>query len=181
MNTEINLISKSQKQKRQIKRIFLISILCFAFFAVFSVGLLVYGFSLNSKISEIDSQILNYKSKNASLSKQKEQAIVLRDRITNIQKLVASRKKVVEKFLAVLGDFSENIGIREINASDDLISIRVFSPVLSDFEPFVGERIVEFGKTNEVGVKRIDLSGFNTTSKGYDLSLDYYFSIKKKQ
>ena len=181
MNSEINLISRNQKQKRQIRRLFFISILCFGLIAAFSTGILVYNLTLKANASAIDSQILEYKSKNASLSKQKEQALALRDRLSNIQKLLTSKKKVVEKLLAVLDEFPESIGIKEMKADDDVISIRVSSFLLSDFEPFVGDKIIEFGKSNKVGIKRIDLSGFSASSKGYELSLDYYFSIKKKE
>lgn len=179
MKNEINLLSRVQATKKRIRKLFIVSVAVFSICMLSSAIILGYSFVLNSNLASLNSKITDMQGKIVSLSKQKEAALRIRERLSSIQKLLIARKDLGLKADDVLSVFPDSVGVDEFKVTDDIVSIKVHSANLSDFDSLVSGKISGFAKANKLGIKKVDVLNFSSDKNGYLMAFDFYYKVKK--
>lgn len=173
MKTEVNLITPRKKQtKKAIRLASLVSVFVFAFFFITGVLILSFVIFLKGSLGEISSREDDIKAKINSLSSQKERILLIKDRLSNIQKVLGSRKKLSDKIEEVFRVVPKSFSVDSINASESLMSFRFSSPDLLLINNFLEEDLKNFSPK---GIKRIDIKSFGRSSKEYFFTLDFHW------
>lgn len=179
MKNEINLLSKVQQTKKRIRKLFIVSIAIFGATFVAAVSVLIYSFIVNSDLSTVNSKITDVQGKIASMSKQKEAALRIRERLSNIQKILSTRTNLTVKANDVLGIFPQDITVDEFKVAQDTVSIRVESPSLVDIDNVMNNKILKYATKNKLGPRKVDLTSFSNNKNNYVVSFDFYYTVKK--
>ena len=179
MRNEINLLSKVQQTKKRIRKLFVVSIVVSGLTFLTAIVILAYSFILNSDLSGVNTRISDLQGKITSLSKQKETALRIRERLSNIQKILLTRKNLSIKANDILGIFPPNIIVDEFKVTQDLVSIRVESPSLSDVDSIMVNQIGDSSRMGKLGLRKVDLTAFSSDKSNYVAAFDFYYTLKK--
>lgn len=179
MRNEINLLSKVQQTKKRIRKLFIVSVVISGITFFSAVVVLVYALIVNANLSAVNTKISDLQGKITSLSKQKETALRIRERLSNIQKILSTRKNLSIKATDVLGIFPPNITVDEFKVTQDLVSIRVESPNLGDIDDIIVNKINDSSRMSKLGLRKVDLKTFSNDKNNYVVAFDFYYTLKK--
>ena len=183
MKENINLVTQRKVNKRTFRRLFLVSFTVFLGVFLFAFGMLLYIMNLQSNLPPLETRAKQLKDSIEALSDKKEKVLIVKERLSSVEKIISQRKTVDTKVTEILKNFPDNISINTLGATDEKVSFRLVSQSLFDLDDLVNSKIPAFSKTSKIDVKRVDFTGFTVNkSGGYTISLDFHFnkSLQRK-
>lgn len=181
MKSDINLVPTTSKVKRTYGRIFVFSAAVFGVIFVIALLLIAYSFILKTRVKGLEQQEALLKGNISQYAIQKERLLVTAERLGMIRKIISTRKKLDLKVASILSFVPNEFGIEAINADKDVISLKLASPSLREFDALIEEKIPSLAKDKALGLKKINIASFAEKGNNYVLSLDFDFGTKTKK
>lgn len=178
MKDDINLITPRKITKSAIRKIVLISFIVFGSVFALTVASFFYSFFLHSTSSSLDAQSKSIQLSISGLGDRREKTIIIKDRLTNIQKILNNLKKVESNTSSIVSEIPKGIVVSGVNADDQKITLRLSSPSLNDLDLLTQDTMLKFAKSSKLGIKKIDSSSLSVAKDAYGLTLDFYFTSK---
>lgn len=176
MNDDINLTLKtSANTKKKANAFFIYSLGFLLIVFIIASALVFYTIVIGSNFSVLSNTATDLRNKISALSAQKARLLAINERLSTIDKVIASRKKVDERAGAVLALIPDDFSVETFSAGDKLVTIAVSSPNLSDFDSLLEAKLPQYAKNPSIGLTKIDMKSFTQDKSGYSLSLSFYF------
>lgn len=180
MKEDINFITPAKKQQKQYASLFLmVSGSFFGVVFVIALALVVYSFILKSQATAIDKRVAALRTNIGSFGEQKNMLAFTTQRLSTIRQIIATRNKLDERITAIMDKVPQNLSVDGLTADKDIITIRLSSTNLSNFDDFLEVQLPLITKDTKLGIKRVDISSFSQRGNEYLLTIDFYFTIKK--
>ncbi len=164
MKNSINLVSKRQAPNRFHKRFFIAGLSFFSVTFLLSVGVIGYQFLLSEQLATLKSEESVLISQVNSDPEKKIKFLTIRERLTEIQKVIARRQDVNSRINAISEVVPGDIGINVIEGDEEEMRVRVAADNLSSLNNLIEERIEEFALEQGKTVKRIEMTSFGLNS-----------------
>lgn len=175
MKTGINLITQKKHDAKKIdNRIFLVAIAFFSICFVIGLTIITYVLVLKGVYSGVLSDESAVKAKLTSLSAQKERSLLIKDRLSGIQKILSIRKKLSTKVTTILAEIPPDFGLESIEAKEELVSIRLKAQSLAEIDSLFEEKLKKSAKTFG-NLSRIDIKSFSQRGDNYVFVLDFHY------
>ncbi len=181
MKTDINLIQKNKISGNGLARITLFTGIVFFIVFLIAVGVILYALFLKSQLTAIDAQQLSVKNQIAGFATTRDNLVLINERLVNIKKVLATRQNLDSTVGKVMATIPQTFGVESMTADDEVISLTLSSDKLSDFDDLMEAKLPLLTKDKTLGVKRLDVGGFTQVGTGYQLDLDFYFTLAKKE
>lgn len=166
-----------QVEKRKANKFLFTSIGIFSIVLFIALSILGYTFFLHSTLASLQKEEDDLKAQLAQNNDKKANILVLKERLSNIQKVMSSRTDINKKVSAILGIFPQDVSISNVQASSDKITFTLVSDNLEAIDQLIENKIKAFTINKTLPVKKIDLVSFNLNPKsGYNLFFAFEFS-----
>ena len=175
MKTQINLATPKKVTKQALRRFHFFSLFAFVFSFIVAVCLLILTLILNANVSGIETRISEINSKISLIADKKEKALFIKDRLSNIQKVITSRKDLNAKISPIIATLPQNADMDSITAKDELVTIYITAPSLADLDALINEKITAYASTPASTIRKVDIGDFGVRNGVYSVSLDFYF------
>jgi hypothetical protein len=178
MKSQINLISRKTEQ-HGIGRFNIIALSIFAGIFVIAIACLVYTFILNLQVSSLEATKNDLETQIGKLSSEKLNVLLLKERLTSIDKVLHGRIDLNPKMQIVLSLLPDTVQIGSIETDSRHIAVTVQSPRLSDLNTVLEERLTNFTKKPGLQIGKIDLdsAGLDTTTGRYYAILNLQYGV----
>ncbi len=181
MKNDINLTPARSTIKRAYSRLFISSAIIFGGIFAVSLILIVYSFALKTRIKSLEQQAGALRSNISQHAVAKERLLVTAERLGIIRKVISSRKQLDIKVTSILSFIPASFGVETINADKDLISFRLASDNLQEFDRLLEEKVPSLTREKSLGLKKINITSFSEKGNNYVLSLDFNFGLTAKK
>lgn len=161
MKDSINLVSKKKIPNAFHKRFFVGAVIFFSIVFLISAGLIGYTLILSSKLSEVKSEETNLIVEVNQDPEKKVQFLTVRERLSEIQKVINKRKNINTKIDTVSEFLPFDVSLNLVEGDDETISLRVAASDLSSLDSLIEEKINEYVVKQGKGVKRVEMTTFN--------------------
>lgn len=177
MKSKINLFRKKDLQKTDPRMLYgAVGIFVVVF--VLSLGTLLYYQSLKNNLTSLDAQEVQLRQEiNTSYAQKKADMLVLKDRLQNIQRILAGRSDMTTKVTTILRSLPQGLSIDGISSKPNQVTMQFSSDSLFEINSLLEEDILEFPQTQAGGLRKIDLGSFGVDKKTskYKFSLVFTF------
>ncbi|PIT89380.1 MAG: hypothetical protein COU27_00595 [Candidatus Levybacteria bacterium CG10_big_fil_rev_8_21_14_0_10_36_7] len=179
MKEEINLVTNAHVESKNVRRLFLSSVVVFglAFFA--AVVLVGYVFLLKSNFSSLDEKEQNTKTQISALSDKKNKFLITKDRLLSINALLRLRKNFEEKLEPIISLIPQELTITGLSVTDERVQVTLVTDDIFALDSFLEEKLNFSDQDIPKGVRKIDLASFSENTDGYLISLNFYFVVPK--
>lgn len=178
MKSQINLATPKKVTKQTLRKFHLFSLFSFVFSFVLAVCLLIVSLILNANVSSIEARISDTNNRILLIADKKEKALFIKDRLSNIQKVIVNRKDLNAKISPIIATLPQNADMDSITAKDELVTIYISAPSLADLDALINEKITAYASTPESTIRKVDIGDFGVQNGVYSVSLDLYFISK---
>jgi len=175
MKSQINLATPKKVTKQALHKFHLFSLFSFIFSFVVAACLLIVTLILNANVSGIETRISDINSKISLIADKKEKALFIKNRLSNIQKVITSRKDLNAKISPIIATLPQNADMDSITASDEVVTIYITAPSLADLDALINEKITKYASTPASTIRKVDIGDFGVRNGVYSVSLDFYF------
>lgn len=174
MKNSINLVSKKRRPSALHKRFYLISLIFFSIVFLSSAGLISYNYLLSGQLEGLKGEEADLVSSINSNPEKKIKFLTLKERLSEIQKVINKRKNINSRIVSVTDVLPQNVGISEVEGTDESISISVTAQDLASLDNLMQQRIEQYVEERGRGVKRIEMRSFSLDPE----SLQYEATFK---
>lgn len=177
MKSQINLATPRRVTKQAMRKLYLACLFSFLVSFAVAIFLLIFTFILNSQLSTLDGRKSDILHKISLISDKKEKELFIKDRLTNIQKIIKNRKDLSSKIAPILDAFPQNVGVDSLTAQDEVITIQVTAQSLGGLDSLINDKIVAFASSSKKTIRKVDIGNFGVRNGAYSASLDFYFIV----
>lgn len=170
MKTSINLVSKKRKPSEFHKRFLIASIVFFSIIFVVSAGFIGYRFFLQNEVGNLKTEESGLIAMvNQDLDK-KSKFLTVRERLSEIQKIINQRKNINNKIKGVSGIIPSDVEVNLVDGDENEIKLKVTAKNLVSLDSLIEKRIAEYANDQKKGIKRVEMTSFGLNSE----SLQYF-------
>ncbi|HVZ66887.1 MAG TPA: hypothetical protein VG917_01365 [Patescibacteria group bacterium] len=175
MKEDINLVIKTNTDKKIKDKVFLGTLVVFLILFALGAIVLIYSITLTSKASALANNANDLRSKISSYSDQKTKLLTISERLVTIRKIINTRKKIDEEVSGIVSYVPDNLAIDSIYADDTKVTMGFTSPQLSDFDTLLESKIPLMTKDKSLNISRVAIGSFSQKSTGYLVLIDFIF------
>lgn len=177
MKTSINLVSTKRRPSEFHRRFFIIAIIFFSIVFIFSAGLIGYRFFLQSQLNSLKTDEAELISEVNINPEKKIKFLTVRERLSEIQKIISARKNINDKIETVAQTLPQDVEISLIGGDSEEIKLRVTASDLLSLDSLIEQRIAEYANENKREVKRVEMTSFrlNADSLLYEANFTIEF------
>lgn len=178
MRSSINLATPRKKEQKQLGKLLSISLGIFIVVFIFAASVLGYYLYLRSKISTLDKKEVALQDQVNLLAREKANALVIKDRLSNIREVLASRGNVNQKVIAVLSILPDNLDIQTFSVTGNVLMVELVSPDLGAFNQLIESDILKAEAETTTPILRTDINDFKIVeeSPNYTMNLTFEFT-----
>lgn len=165
MSKGINLASPHKKSIDVYRYLFLSALGLFILVFIISAVTVSYRLFLGNQLAVLESDEKSIITTISSLQEKKEKFLVVKERLSQISKIVGKRADVNSRIDVVVGILPPPIEVDKISGSVNEVSISVSSPSLQTLNELVEENIAELVASNNRSIKRIEMRSFRLDSE----------------
>lgn len=175
MKKEINLILRKQVFRKNIHKLFAISVIFFVVFFLISLALIFYNLSLKSQLKTLEVEEANLNNTLGLVNNKKAKIILLEKRLTEIDNIIKTRKNLDKKLTDILSLIPENLRINNLDLDENKLSLNINSDDLYAVD-LLFEKISSSPAELKI-VKNVNLLSFgsNPEKSIYNLSMEFEF------
>lgn len=160
MKTSINLVSKKGRPSSFHKRFFTVAVIIFSLAFLISAGLILYRLYLSNELSSYKQEESRLTSIVNSDPEKKVKFLAIRERLSEIQKVVSKRKNINSRLISVSQTLPLDVGIAFIEGDESKVSLEVVADDLSSLNTLIENKIEEYASENKKIIKRVEMSSF---------------------
>lgn len=160
MKSSINLVSKRVRPSQFHKRLFAISLVIFSVVFLFSVGLIGFKLFLENQLAQLKSQEASLIAAVNQDPEKKIKFLTVRERLSEIQKIINTRKNLNNRIESVGSILPPDVGIGLVEGDEDKVRLRVQAEDLVSLNNLIEQRVQEYALERNRGVKRIEMTSF---------------------
>lgn len=178
MRSSINLASPIVAERHPVEKLLVVSV--FVFIGVFLIagsmlGYLVY---VRSEVSQAVAQETSLKKQINQAPQQKVDALILKDRLNDITKILSSRRDINTKISAVTELLPESLTISTFSINEDTISIELVTSDLAVFDSLLENDILKLQNTPGEAVSKMTIDSFHVQPQDPRYTMTATFSLK---
>lgn len=179
MRSIINLASPVVAEHRPVEKLLIIAVCVFlgVFAAAASMlGYLVYVRREVSQVAAQEARVLQQINQNPQ---QKVNALILKERLNNITKILASRGDVNSKITSVIALLPSSLDINAFNIDDERVMVEVTTSDLAIFDGLLESEVQKLQSNKSQAISKMTVESFQVQADDPRYTMTVSFDLTK--